>query len=110
MWNTSVKGDSNKFENAEKSTLHDKSQSALSVKQEVPALEALRSRTLTMKASKTMLERRLAERQDVAIVLEMKAAENPLLNRKVSEMTTAINSLAAHIKVMRTAIVLVEPV
>ena len=56
-----------------------------------------------MKASQTMLERRLAEGQDVATVLEMKAAENPSLDSKVSEMTTATDSLAAHIKVVRTA-------
>ena len=107
-WNTSVKSDGNKFENAGKSTLLDKSQSASSVKQQVPALEPLRARTLTMKASKTMLERRLAEGQDVATVLEMQAAENHLLNSKVSEMTTATDSLAAHIKVMRTAIAKVD--
>ena len=56
-----------------------------------------------MKASETMLERRLAEGRDVATVLEMKAAENHLLNSKDSEMTTATDSLAAHIKVVRTA-------
>ena len=39
----------------------------------------------------------------MATMLEIKAAENPLLNNKVSEMTTAMDSLAAHIKVMRTA-------
>ena len=65
-------------------------------------------RAHAMKTSKTMLERRLAEGQDVATVLEMKAAENPLLESKVSEMTTAMDNLAAHIKVMRTAVAKVD--
>ena len=65
-----------------KTTLRDKVQITSAAKQMAPAPERIRALALAVKTPKTVLGRRLAERQDVATVPEMKPGENPLPSRR----------------------------